>query len=1276
MIKRALFYIALLLPFVASAQIPALNDTTLYSGSTAFTPQFRFKAVTLSGFSYRIPQVYNPILGKYDSYVTTKYLSAFYAPLSGLGSYVLKADSGNTPDNYVTFGKFKSGTQTLYNKTLHSTTVYQGSNAVTTGQTNEYGLINSNGKLALGTSNLMYNGTTGFTDVGFLNVTEVPVQNGMPLRYQEGQSYYTNLRNYQKLNTFLSVSNGGSPKTGNLPMGKTQSLVLDSTDATLDSRPAAIMLNKSTLVTFYATTPMGTIRYKMSTDVGKTWGAQTTALTDASLNGEINATLLPNGTIYLSFFKNDGSGIGYSIGTVVGNSITFSAPVFFTSPFNEYVYTSGPVQPLSNGNLIMPIWGKNTADTYNTAAVQISTDNGATWGSKINVATTIGEGTGFTECQLTQLPNNKIVIIMRSAISVGFESYGKYYRSVSTDNGATWSTATVALDIVRVGRPTLTHTASGGLFLVCRGNVSASLNARNVYQTSWDEGVTWTAPIALDNTPEVGLYKIDDYDALINLSGGNLGLVSNIQTVHTDGPTYKYQLKYFEFTDGAGLMSNGNVIAKSLTADSINIGTTAIKALLGVQDSVTVNNHVMAEFQGKDVVSGDNVYVSVRKGSGYGGGATHALYMGSDALWGRLVANDFSRNGDIRIKHSDGKVMLASLLPSKPVFTASDTTLTNTGPGSTSQLIDGTGALQTIPTSLPTTNSVTFNNSGSGDASGTTFNGGTAKTVSYNTIGAQPTISFGTGVLSALSNNIGSSGAPVLFNGAGGAPSSLTLTNATGLPLSTGVNGTLAIGNGGTNSTTASDARANLGLAIGSDVLAYRTFGTAANNNTGDFEVPLTFSTGLTRSTNTITVNTSQNITNLTNLNTAGFVKTTGTGGALSIDNSTYLTGNESITLSGDVSGSGATAITTTIGAGKVTNAMLAGSIDLTTKVTGVLPSANGGIPTSLAAPANGDILQYNGTNWVNATVTATAPLQKSGPGAGGTWSITQANTSTNGYLSSTDWNTFNNKLSTATAASTYYPIAGVTAITGALNVTYANPRFNITATTATNPTYTAFVNNETGYTGLDNSAGSEFGGSAYSFNHYLAGNHDMNFFTSATRRMVISGAGALRLNAYGAGVLQTDGSGNVTAGAALANGTTATTQSAGDNSTKVATTAYVDARSLSGTYTPTTTNGTNVTTSNGITAYYTRVGDIVTVSGTCSVTPTSTGFGEINISLPIASNLGGTTDVSGIGMGFSTNIVSATLRADTGADNAIMSFTVNTASVTNMTFNFTYKVI
>lgn len=47
---------------------------------------------------------------------------------------------------------------------------------------------------------------------------------------------------------------------------------------------------------------------------------------------------------------------------------------------------------------------------------------------------------------------------------------------------------------------------------------------------------------------------------------------------------------------------------------------------------------------------------------------------------------------------------------------------------------------------------------------------------------------LGTGIATALAVNTGSAGAPVLFNGAGGTPSSLTLTNATGLPTAGLVN--------------------------------------------------------------------------------------------------------------------------------------------------------------------------------------------------------------------------------------------------------------------------------------------------------------------------------------------------------------------------------------------------------------------------------------------------------------------------------------------------------
>lgn len=54
-------------------------------------------------------------------------------------------------------------------------------------------------------------------------------------------------------------------------------------------------------------------------------------------------------------------------------------------------------------------------------------------------------------------------------------------------------------------------------------------------------------------------------------------------------------------------------------------------------------------------------------------------------------------------------------------------------------------------------------------------------------------------------------------------------------------------------------------------------------------------------------------------------------------------TGDQTITLTGNVTGSGSGSFSTTIAAGVVTNSMLAGSIDLTSKVTNALPVANGG---------------------------------------------------------------------------------------------------------------------------------------------------------------------------------------------------------------------------------------------------------------------------------------------------------------------------------------------
>lgn len=252
-----------------------------------------------------------------------------------------------------------------------------------------------------------------------------------------------------------------------------------------------------------------------------------------------------------------------------------------------------------------------------------------------------------------------------------------------------------------------------------------------------------------------------------------------------------------------------------------------------------------------------------------------------------------------------------------------------TGTGS---LVFGTSPTLTTP-NLGTPSAVTLTN-GTGLPVATGISGLAAgvatflATPSSANLAAAVTGETGTGAL-VFANS------PALTTPNLGTPSAATLTNATGLPLTTGVTGILPVANGGTGTATP-------GLVQGTNVTITGTWPNQTINSTAS-------GTGNVSNSGTPTVG---QVAVWTNATTVQGVTATGTGSPVLATSPTLTTpnlGTPSAMVGTNVTG-----------------------LPLTSAVTGLLPLANGGTGTATPSIVAGTNITVTGS-WPNQTINSSA---------------------------------------------------------------------------------------------------------------------------------------------------------------------------------------------------------------------------------------------------------------------------------------------------------------
>ena len=228
---------------------------------------------------------------------------------------------------------------------------------------------------------------------------------------------------------------------------------------------------------------------------------------------------------------------------------------------------------------------------------------------------------------------------------------------------------------------------------------------------------TWTRAVDMDVWSEVpGAYTV-----VLNGGQADTGWVCTATQTGTINVT---AMPWVQFSGSATYFAGTGLTLASNTFSITNVGTA------GTYGSASAVPVFVTNAQGQ-VTSVTNTSIAIANTQVSGLGTMSTQNANNVSITG----------GSITGTPISGSTVGGTTITASTQFSGPGTGLTGTASGLS---IGGNAATATSATTAGSvTNSVTFNNSGTGAASGTTFNGSVAQTISYNTIGAPSTTGTG-----------------------------------------------------------------------------------------------------------------------------------------------------------------------------------------------------------------------------------------------------------------------------------------------------------------------------------------------------------------------------------------------------------------------------------------------------------------------------------------------------------------------------------------------------